>query len=78
LFKFENKEDSDRVLKKPWSIESTPLLLKKWTPLLDVSRDKMNVILIWIRIPGIPTEFWTELSFRELGNAMGTFMDVEM
>jgi hypothetical protein len=25
-----------------------------------------------------PPEFWTELSFKELGNAMGTFMDVDM
>ena len=78
LFKFEILEDANRVLKKPWSIDSTPLLLKKWSPLFDASKERMNVLLIWVRMPRIPIDFWIELRFRELWNAMGTFMDADM
>jgi hypothetical protein len=59
-------------------IDLTPLLLKKWTPLFNASKERMNVMSIWVRLPGRSTQLWTELSFKELGNAMGTFMDVDM
>jgi hypothetical protein len=29
-------------------------------------------------MPRIPIDFWIELRFRELWNAMGTFMDADM
>jgi hypothetical protein len=36
----------------------------------------MNIMLILVRLPGIPQDLWNELSFKELGNAMGYFMDM--
>jgi hypothetical protein len=38
----------------------------------------MNAISIWVQLLGLPLEFWTELTFKELGYVMGTFMDVDM
>jgi hypothetical protein len=75
LFKFRKEEDAERVLKKPWLLDSTPLLLKRWTPLFDASKERLNVMSIWVRLLGLPPKLWTELSFKELGNALGTFMD---
>jgi hypothetical protein len=38
----------------------------------------MDVALIWVRILGMPMEFWTKKIFSELGNFLGTFLDVDM
>jgi len=78
LFKFRKEEDADIVLKKPWLLDSIPLLLKRWTTLFDASKERLNVMSIWVRLLGLPPELWTELSFKELGNALGTFMDTYM
>jgi len=69
---------TERVLKKLWMIDSTPFFLKKRIPPFDANKERMNVMLIWVRLLGLPPELWTELSFKELGNAMGTVMDADI
>jgi hypothetical protein len=38
----------------------------------------MDVASIWVRLPGLPAEFWIKESLSDLGNAMGTFLDADM
>jgi len=41
LSKFEKAKDVEWVLKISWSIDSTSILLKKWTPLFDANKEWM-------------------------------------
>lgn len=38
----------------------------------------MDVALAWVRLPGFPMEFWNLVSFRDVGNALGEFIDADM
>jgi len=45
LYKLSKPEDALWALNKPWSMDSTPILFKLWTPLFDVGRK------VWILYP---------------------------
>jgi hypothetical protein len=68
-------EDVEWVLRSPCCIYSYLILLKKWTPFFDANRERTNVLPIWVHLTGLQVEFRTKVSFFDLGNALGTFMD---
>jgi hypothetical protein len=78
ILKFKKVEDTKWVLKSPWSIDSSLVLLKKWTLLFDAGCEKVDKLLIWVHFPSLPIELWTKEGFRCLGNALGTFIDADM
>jgi hypothetical protein len=43
-FKFNRSEDTNWVLGRNWSINSSPLLLKPWSPLFDATKERMDKI----------------------------------
>jgi hypothetical protein len=57
-FVFSSMDDVDWVLKKVWSIAATPTLLKCWTPTFDVKREWVDEEPIWVRLPGLPMQYW--------------------
>lgn len=56
LFKFECPKEVERVFRTAWSIDSNPLLLKKWNPTFDVSEERMDVVPIWVCFPRLPVQ----------------------
>ena len=56
-FKFNSVEDADKILKKHWSYRFIPILLNKWMPLLDVDCEKLDTIMVWVCLLGLPWEF---------------------
>jgi hypothetical protein len=49
------------VMKSTWSLDSSPLLLKRWNPLFDPNNDIMEVVPNWVRLPGFPLALCTQL-----------------
>jgi hypothetical protein len=78
LFQVQNDQGGGLVLRQTWSINSTPIILKKWSPLFDSSMERMDVAPIWVWLLGLPMEFWTKKSFSEFGNFLGTYLDADM
>ena len=66
------------VLNTPWYIESSPVVLKKWSPLFDVSHEKVDKLPLCVHLPGLPVELWTKEGFLRLGNTIWSFLDVDM
>jgi hypothetical protein len=54
------------------------MLLNKWSPLFDANKEIINKVPIWVHLPGILVDFWTKESFKEIGNVLGLFLDVDM
>jgi hypothetical protein len=56
-FLFLQPEHAKWVLSKNWSVNSSPLLLKPWSPLFDANREKLDKILVWVRLSALPLQF---------------------
>jgi hypothetical protein len=56
MLKFHSTFDVCRILGEPWSIDSTPLLLKRWTHFFDANHERIDELPIWVRLPWLPPE----------------------
>lgn len=77
MLKFNNAEAVNWVLGKTWSIGSTPVLMKRWNPLFDPSRENLTYGPVWVRLPGLPLEFWSDDIFKIIGDKLGSFVDAD-
>jgi hypothetical protein len=77
-FTFLQPEHTKWALGKPWSVNNSPLLLKPWSPLFDASKERMDIILVWVRLPALPLHFWSLEHFKLIGNFLGDFLDADM
>jgi hypothetical protein len=77
-FNFLQSEHAKWVLGKFWSVNNSPLLLKPWNPLFDASRERMDKILVWVRLSVLPLQFWTLEHFKAIGNFLGDFLEADM
>jgi len=75
---FAKEEDLSKILNKSWSLDHSPVLLKKWHPMFDASIERVDIIPIWVRMPALPLQYWNEFHLRGIGNMLGTVMDVDL
>ena len=54
------------------------MLLKPWHPLFDASRERVNSVPLWVRLPGLPLHYWTEEHLRGIGNTIGDFLEADL
>lgn len=72
---FHRAEYTEWILSQFWHIELAPILLKQWDPLFDPEREQLGVGPIWVRLPGLPMQFWTPQVFKCIGDALGTYLE---
>lgn len=77
-FRFKKEEELRRVLNLNWQLKNAPVLLKLWHPLFDASRERVDVSLVWVRMPALPLHYWEPYHFRKIGNILGTFLEADM
>jgi hypothetical protein len=78
MLHFQSPVAVTKVLKTPWYINFPLVLLKRWSQFLYVSRERVDDLPIWVRLPGLPAELWNEKGFTYLGNAIGSYLDMDM
>jgi hypothetical protein len=59
-FVFHSEEDVVSVLKEVWFMDRSYLSIKPWHPLFDAKNEPMEGTPVWIKLPGLPMEFWIE------------------
>ncbi|XP_057861882.2 uncharacterized protein LOC131070389 [Cryptomeria japonica] len=74
LFKFITEEDLIYVLSGSWAYGKHFLTMAKWKPGFDPSTELNHMAPVWVRLPGLPLEFWDEQIFRWIGNSFGCFV----
>ena len=77
-FNFSQAEHLQWVLSRNWNLDHTPLLLKPWHPLFDASRERVDVVSLWVQLPGLLLHYWMEEHFRNIGNILGSFLEADL
>jgi len=76
-FTFQSEEQTQSILRGVWSIQNSPMMLKPWSPMFDASRERVDTIPIWVRLPGLPPFYWEEKYFKRIGNKIGEFLEAD-
>lgn len=77
LFKFTVEEDVALVLSGCWSYGRNNLSLCRWKVGFDPAADLQKSAPVWVRLPGLPLEYWDESIFKWIGNSFGHFVGVD-
>ena len=72
------EEDLRWIQNKSWHINHSHVLLKPWHPLFDASKERVDVIPIWVRMPALPLHFWDLYHFKRIGDILGTFLEADL
>ncbi|CAL9216478.1 unnamed protein product, partial [Arabidopsis halleri] len=76
-FDFETEEDITAVLKmEPLHFDHWMVSLVRWAPSVDPNYP--SSITFWIRVLGVPIEFWADQTFREIGEDLGKVEAVDI
>lgn len=76
-FGFKNSKEAEQILHHVWLLGKSSLVLKHWHPLFDPRKDTLESFSIWVKLPCLPLEFWSQKGFKAIGDAIGKFMAVD-
>ncbi|XP_019173801.1 PREDICTED: uncharacterized protein LOC109169373 [Ipomoea nil] len=78
IVRFGAVEDLEHAMfEGPWMIMDHYLLVKPWIPDFDPYADVTEKILVWVRIPCLPAEYYNLIFLRKLGNKVGKTIRVD-
>nr|TKR98215.1 hypothetical protein D5086_0000205750 [Populus alba] len=61
IFRFNTVDDMQGVLEKgPWMFGGKAIILQQWHPHLVLDKNKINKLLVWIRLHGLPFPLWSK------------------
>ncbi|GKA23640.1 retrotransposon protein, putative, ty1-copia subclass [Tanacetum coccineum] len=60
-FQFSSMDRLDAMLENgPWFIRNNPLILKKWHPDENLSKEDVSTVLFWVKLYGVPVTAFSE------------------
>ncbi|XP_019198959.1 PREDICTED: uncharacterized protein LOC109192712 [Ipomoea nil] len=78
LVKFGSMDDlAFAMFEGPWMVLDHYLIVKEWEPDFDPTKDTTKNILVWVRIPILPVEYYNFIFLRKLGNRIGRTVRVD-
>lgn len=75
---FESPNIASWFLGQILCVDFIPLLLKRWNPLCDMSWEKLEALLFWVRLQILLPQLWTKDVFRAIGNKVGEYLEAYM
>lgn len=76
-FHFLKESDVEIIFKNPWVYGRSFLALSLWYAGFDPLKNTPSNCLIWVKLPNLPLELWTEESLAKIGNSIGRFIYVD-
>ncbi|GJV58646.1 hypothetical protein Tco_1464746 [Tanacetum coccineum] len=71
-FKFSSVTGLEQVLEQgPWMIRNQQLILTKWAPNLELSKDKVTKVPIWVKIHKVPIVAYSEDGLSLIASQIG-------
>ncbi|KAL8520022.1 hypothetical protein ACS0TY_010820 [Phlomoides rotata] len=71
--RFSSREDRDRVFKcRTWSVKLGVMRLQHWVPGFDPEKITSSVTQVWIRLYGLPMEYWQTQVLWAMASIIGT------
>ncbi|XP_038987994.1 uncharacterized protein LOC120112511 [Phoenix dactylifera] len=66
------EEDREAMLVRgPWIIAGQLLGVERWQPDFVPGRKEVNKVVVWLRLPGLPLEYWRKESIWEIATEAG-------
>ncbi|GKA88074.1 retrotransposon protein, putative, ty1-copia subclass, partial [Tanacetum coccineum] len=62
----------DMVEYGPWSIWNNPLILKKWHSDVNLLKEDVSTILVWVKLYGVPVMAFSEDGLSAIATKIGT------
>ena len=54
--------------------DSKPLIMKPWSPDIDVMKDEVKTIPMWIKLPGLDLKYWGVKALTKICSGVGKFI----
>lgn len=77
IFRFEETEERERVLGRPWVVAGQALAVEPWRPRFNPSEGAIRSALVWVRLPRLPAELWREASIRSILRLAGELVAID-
>ncbi|XP_061350093.1 uncharacterized protein LOC133295303 [Gastrolobium bilobum] len=78
LFRFDKIEDYNFVLQEgPWIVADHYVMVQRWRPFFNPHDDDFKKLAVWLRIPGLPIEFYTSKHLCNIGNLFGRTLKID-
>jgi hypothetical protein len=72
IFRFSDETICDEVLEsKLWDVANKPLILRKWTPGMQVMKLTLSSVPVWVKLLHLPIEFWTPTCLGHVASGVG-------
>jgi hypothetical protein len=72
LFRFRDEKTRDEVMEaKLWNIANKPLILRKWTPGMQLLKLSLSNVPVWIKLHNLPIEFWNNTCLSYVASGVG-------
>eukprot|EP00253_Pinus_taeda_P010874 PITA_10874 len=74
---FSNLEDKNRIFEEgPYFLNNAGLFMKFWEERYNPEKEKMLDGPVWVRLFGLPDEFWDPEILEGIGNSIGSFVKI--
>lgn len=74
IFRFSDPNAKDMVLGKPWVVNGQSVATEGWRSEFIPAVDSVASALIWVRLPNLPMEYWTEDILRSILSPVGHYV----
>ncbi|XP_020251080.1 uncharacterized protein LOC109828511 [Asparagus officinalis] len=72
FFKFGSNEELNRVLNGgPWLFDGRLIILKKWSENIDLERELLTSVPVWIRLPSLHLKLWSNNIIGRIASLVG-------
>ncbi|CAL1368159.1 unnamed protein product [Linum trigynum] len=78
--RFTTERDYDRALfVGPWMIEDHYILTRHWKRGFDPDEgdDVLTNLLVWVRLPRLPMDYYDPIILRDIGNSIGRYIKMD-
>lgn len=74
---FVNLEDKERIFEEgPYFMNNAGLFMRHWEERYNPDAEKLLAAPVWVRLFGLPSEFWNPEILEGIGNSIGAFVKV--
>ncbi|GJU67219.1 retrotransposon protein, putative, ty1-copia subclass [Tanacetum coccineum] len=72
-FQFSSIDELDAMLENgPWFIRNNPLILKKWHPDVNLLKEDVSTVAVWVKLYGVPVTAFSEDGLSAIATKLGT------
>ncbi|GJV52183.1 zinc knuckle CX2CX4HX4C containing protein [Tanacetum coccineum] len=73
FFKFSSNSEMESMIENgPWLIHNVPLILRKWYRLVNVAKEDLQSVPVWLKLHDVPIMAFTEDGLSVISTKLGT------